>query len=412
MQGRRVAVTGVGVISPLGCAKEEYWRNLVAGRSGIRPITRFDTSQLTSRIAGEISQWDPSPWIERRLEQRLDRYAQFGLAAAIEAVKDSGLNFEAMNPRRIGVMIGTGIGGLGEMEDQHTRLLQEGPSRVRPLLVPKMMANACAGQVAIHFGLRGPCATVCTACAAATHSLGWAFHLVRNGKADVVIAGGAEATITPLGMAGFCSAKALSTRNDAPEKASRPFDRDRDGFVMGEGAGMLVLEEWEQARQRGAHIYAEFRGFGMTDDAVHITQPDPEGVGAAECMQAALDDAQMPPDEVDYINAHGTSTELNDVMETKAIKKVFGERAQKIAISSTKSMVGHLLGASGGVEAVAVVLCLNRGVVHPTINQENPDPECDLDYVPNVAREIKLRAAISNSFGFGGHNATIVLARV
>jgi len=412
MQGRRVAITGAGVVSALGLSRDEYWNNLVNGRSGIRRISRFDASQHASQIAGEIAEWDPSPWLERTQIQRSDRFCQFALVAAIEAVRDSGLDFDREDRTRAGVVIGTGIGGLGEMEAEHKRLLERGPRRVRPFLVPKLMANAAAGQVSIHFGIYGPNTTAVTACASATHSLGAAFHMLRGGMADIIIAGGAEAAITPLGLAGFCSAKALSTRNDEPGKASRPFDADRDGFVVGEGAGVVILEEMEHARSRGAHIYAEFRGFGMSGDAMHLTQPSPEGRGAARAMKEALADAGMNPDEIDYVNAHGTSTPLNDAMETRACKIVFGEGAYKVPVSSTKSMIGHALGASGGLEMVALAMTVAQQVMHPTVNQETPDPECDLDYVPNEARRGNITAAMSNSFGFGGHNASIIIAPV
>ena len=412
MQGRRVAVTGVGVVSALGLSRDEYWNNLVNGRSGIRRISRFDASQHTSQIAGEIAEWDPSPWLERAQIQRSDRFCQFGLVAAIEAVRDSGLDFDREDRTRAGVVIGTGIGGLGEMEAEHRRLIERGPRRVRPFLVPKLMANAASGQVSIHFGIYGPNTTVVTACAASTHSLGMAFHMLRNGMADIIFAGGTEAAITPLGLAGFCAARALSTRNDEPEKASRPFDAGRDGFVMAEGAGVVILEEMEHARNRGAHIYAEFRGFGMSGDAMHLTQPNPDGRGAAQAMKEALADARMSPDEIDYVNAHGTSTPLNDAMETRACKTVFGEGACKVPVSSTKSMIGHALGGSGGLEMVALAMTVDQQVMHPTVNQETPDPECDLDYVPNEARQGNIAAAMSNSFGFGGHNASIIIARV
>ena len=412
MQERRIAVTGAGVVSVLGLHRDEYWNNLVNGRNGIRRIRRFDVSQHASQIAGEIADWDPSPWLERRQIQRSDRFCQFALVAAIEAVKDSGLDFDKEDRTRAGVVIGTGIGGLGEMETEHKRLLERGPRRVRPFLVPKLMANAAAGQVSIHFGIYGPNTTAVTACASATHSLGAAFHMLRSGMADIIIAGGTEAAITPLGLAGFCSARALSTRNDEPEKASRPFDAGRDGFVVGEGAGIVILEEMEHARRRGAHIYAEFRGFGMSGDAMHLTQPSPEGRGAALAMKTALADAGVNPDEIDYVNAHGTSTPLNDAMETRACKIVFGEGARTTPVSSTKSMIGHALGASGGLEMVALAMTIDQQVMHPTVNQETPDPECDLDYVPNEARQGNIAAAMSNSFGFGGHNASIIISRV
>jgi 3-oxoacyl-[acyl-carrier-protein] synthase II len=408
---RRVVVTGLGVISSIGLDVESYWNSLLAGKSGIRKIAGFDSREFACKIAGEIPEFDPRRWLDKRTTDRIDRFSQMGLVAAMQAVKDSGLDFEKEDRSRCGVAIGTGIGGLIEIEEQHKRLLARGPTRVSPFLVPKLMGNACAGQVSIQYGLHGPnfCAT--TACASSAHSIGIAFDILRAGGADVIITGGSEAAVTPLGMAGFCSAKALSTRNDEPEKASRPFDRDRDGFVMGEGAGIVVLEELERARRRGARIYAEFLGFGMSGDGTHIVEPDPSGHGPARAMTAALRDGRSNPEEITYINAHGTSTPLGDKAETAAVKITFGEWARKIAISSTKSMIGHLLGASGGVELVATVLSLHRDIIHPTTNYVTPDPECDLDYVPNQPRQVRVLKAMSNSFGFGGHNATLLLGK-
>ena len=408
---RRVVITGLGVICPLADQKDRYWDALVAGRSGIGPITHFDASQMTSRIAGEVKDFDPTRWMDKRQSKRIDRFTQLGLAAAVDAVADAGLDFSGEDPSRAGVTVGTGIGGISEIEEQHTRLLKYGPGRVSPFLIPKLMANACPGQISIRFGLRGPNAASVTACASAAHSIADAFRLVQAGDADVMITGGAEAAVTPLGVAGFCSVKALSRRNDDPPRASRPFDAERDGFVIAEGAGILVLEDLEHARARGARIYAEFLGVGLSGDGTHITAPDPEGRGAMLSMQMALRDAQCAPEEIDYINAHGTSTELNDKVETLAVKKVFGDHAASLAISSTKSMIGHLLGASGGAEMVACVLSIHHGVLHPTINQQTPDPECDLDYIPNHARESRPAKVMSNSFGFGGHNASLVIGR-
>ncbi|MGO8703345.1 MAG: beta-ketoacyl-ACP synthase II [Candidatus Brocadiia bacterium] len=408
---RRVVVTGLGVISSIGLDVETYWSSLLAGKSGVRPIAGFDTTGFTCKIAGEIPQFDPRRWLDKRTTDRMDRFSQMGLVAAMQAVQDSGLDFQREDRTRCGVIIGTGIGGLIEIEEQHKRLLERGPTRVSPFLVPKLMGNACAGQVSIHYGLQGPNLCATTACASSSHSIGIAFATLRSGGADVILTGGSEAAITPLGMAGFCSAKALSTRNDEPEKASRPFDKDRDGFVMGEGAGVVVLEELEHARKRGARIYAEFLGFGMSGDGTHIVEPDPSGRGPARAMTAALQDGRTNPSEITYINAHGTSTPLGDKAETASVKIAFGDSARKVAISSTKSMIGHLLGASGGVELVATVLSLHRDIIHPTINYTTPDPDCDLDYVPNQPRQVPVFKAISNSFGFGGHNGTLLLGK-
>jgi 3-oxoacyl-[acyl-carrier-protein] synthase II len=408
---RKVVVTGLGVISSIGLDVETYWNALLAGKSGVKKLTRFDSSDFTCKIAGEVQDFDPRRWLDKRTTDRLDRFSQMGLVAAMQAVKDSGLDFEKEDRARCGVVIGTGIGGLIEIEEQHKRLLERGPSRVSPFLVPKLMGNACAGHVSIQYGLQGPNLCATTACASSSHSIGIAFETLRSGATDVMVTGGSEAAITPLGMAGFCSAKALSTRNDEPEKASRPFDKDRDGFVMGEGAGIVVLEELEHARKRGARIYAEFLGFGMSGDGTHIVEPDPTGSGPARAMTAALRDGRVNPDEITYINAHGTSTPLGDKAETAAIKLALGESARKVAISSTKSMIGHLLGASGGVEIVATVLSLHRDIIHPTINYTTPDPNCDLDYVPNQPRQMKVLKALSNSFGFGGHNGTLLLGK-
>jgi 3-oxoacyl-[acyl-carrier-protein] synthase II len=409
---RRVAITGIGIISAVGNTPAAYWDALSHGRGGVGRITHFDSSEYTSHIAAEVRDFDPTKWVDKKLAHRMDRFTQLGLAASLEAVKDSGLDLTGEDLSRFGVVIGTGIGGLGEMEDQHSNLMTRGPGRVSPFLVPKLMGNACAGQVAITCGFAGPSYCCSSACASANHALIDAYRLVQRGEADVMVSGGAEAAVTALGVSGFCSLKALSTRNDDPEHASRPFDRDRDGFVIGEGAGIVVMEELERARRRGANIYCLFAGAGMSCDAFHITQPDPAGKGAIASMTAAIKDARINPEDVSYINAHGTSTLYNDATETTAIKTLFGQHARKLPVSSTKSMIGHLLGASGGAELVACVLCMKHGVIHPTINYQNPDPQCDLDYVPNVAREARLDYIMSNSFGFGGHNATVMIGKV
>lgn len=408
---RRVVITGLGVITSIGQDVPSYWKSLLEGKSGIKPITAFDASEFTTRIAGEIPEFDPTAWMDKRQANRLDRFAQMGLAASKQAVEDAGLRFDKEYPSRCGVMIGSGIGGLWEIETQHKRLLSKGPSRVSPFLVPKLMANACSGQVSICYGINGPNLAAVTACASSNHSLGMAFRTVRHGDADVMITGGSEAAVTPLGLAGFCAARAISTRNDEPERASRPFDKERDGFIMGEGAGVIVIEELEHARRRGARIYAEFLGMGLSGDGTHIVEPDPSGKGASLSMIGALRNAEVNPDEVTYINAHGTSTPLGDKSETAAVKLAFGDAASKVAISSTKSMLGHLLGASGGAEMVATVLCLQHNTIHPTVNYEVPDPDCDLDYVPNTPREVPVEKALSNSFGFGGHNASLLIGR-
>lgn len=408
---KRVVVTGLGVIAPNGLGKEEFWKNLKRGVSGIRPVTRFDASALPTRIAGEVANFDPTQWIDRKEARRMDRFSQFGVAAAAMAIEDAGLNLEQVDKKRVGVILGSGIGGMETFEDQTRVMLEKGPNRVSPFFVPMMIANMAAGQIAIQFGLRGPNITTVTACASSTNSVGDAFKLLQRGDAEVVITGGTEAPITQLAFAGFCAMKAMSTRNEEPEKASRPFDVERDGFVMGEGAGILVLETLEHALARGARIYAEVAGYGSTCDASHITAPDPEGEGAAAAMAMALRDAGLKPEQISYINAHGTSTPLNDKCETMAIKKVFGDHAYRLAVSSTKSMTGHLLGAAGGLEAAICALAIAENFVPPTINLEQPDPECDLDYVPNQGREMPVEAALSNSLGFGGHNATIILKK-
>ncbi|GAA5346174.1 3-oxoacyl-[acyl-carrier-protein] synthase II [Planifilum fimeticola] len=406
---RRVVITGVGVISPIGNDRSTFWNNLTAGKSGVGPITQFDPSDFPVRIAAEVKDFDPLDFLDRKEARRMDRFVQFAVAASLMALQDAGLDMSKEDPDRVGVYIGSGIGGLSTWEEQHKILLERGPKRVSPFLIPMMIANMASGQVSIATGAKGPNSSAISACATGTHSVGDAFKIIQRGDADVMIAGGAEATIRPLAFAGFCAAHALSKRNEEPEKASRPFDRERDGFVMGEGAGILILESLEHALKRGASIIAEVAGYGMTGDAYHLTQPAPEGEGAARSMSRAIRDAGLKPEEIDYINAHGTSTEYNDKFETMAIKKVFGEHAYKLAVSSNKSMIGHLLGAAGGVEAIATALTLKEQVIPPTINYEHPDPDCDLDYVPNEARRTRVRAALSNSLGFGGHNATLAL---
>jgi 3-oxoacyl-[acyl-carrier-protein] synthase II len=406
---RRVVITGMGTVNPLATDVKSYWQDLVAGRSGIGALQQFDTSAFKVRFGGEVKNWDPEKYLDSKTARRLDRYAQFGVVAAIEAVKDSGLDFGREDPFRCGVILGSGIGGLNEFEDQHNRFQQGGPGKISPFVIPKMMGNAASANISIHMGLCGANTAVATACASAANAIADAFHTIQRDEADVMITGGTEAAITHMGLGGFCSARALSQRNDNPPAASRPFERDRDGFVLSEGAGLVVLEEYEHARQRGAQIYAEFLGAGSSADAHNITAPHPEGIGAIRAMQLGLKQARLAPVDIQYINAHGTSTELGDAAETRAIKKVFGDHSTGLAISSTKSMVGHLLGASGGVEIIATILSIKEGIVHPTINLDNPDPACDLDYVPKAARDMRVRFALSNSFGFGGHNCCLVV---
>lgn len=408
---RRVVITGVGVVTPLGIGKEPFWEGLVAGRSGVGPVTQFDASRLDTRIAAEVKEFDPTQFMDRKDARRMDRFAQFAVAAARLALEDGAVDLDRIDRDRAGVLIGSGIGGIHSLEENCRALFEKGPGRVSPFFVPMMIPDMASGQVSIHFGLRGHNSCSVTACASGTHSIGDAFRVVQRGDADLMLTGGTEAAVTELSMAGFSAARALSTRNDEPERASRPFDADRDGFVLGEGAGVLILEELQHALNRGAHIYAEVIGYAATADAYHITAPAPEGDGAARALAQVLRDAEIEPEDVDYINAHGTSTEYNDHFETLAIKKVFGEHAYRLAVSSTKSMTGHLLGAAGGVEAIATALAIERGILPPTINYETPDPNCDLDYVPNEARNASVRIAISNSFGFGGHNAVLALRR-
>ena len=409
---RRVVITGMGTINPLGTSVDRFWDGLITGRSGIGPLTHFDSAEFDTHFAGQCNDFDPTQWIDAKLIKRLDPFAQFALASAIDAVRDSGLDFSKEDPYRCGVIIGSGIGGLLELEQQHVRLIEKGPSKVSAFTIPKLMVNAASGNISIHFGLRGPSTAVSTACASATNAMGDAFRTIQRDEADVMITGGSEAAVTRISVAAFNAMHALSTRNDDPQRASRPFDRDRDGFVMSEGAGVVVFEEYEHARRRGARIYAEVLGYGQTADGGHITQPDENGEPAGRAMQKCLADAGVSPDSIDYINAHGTSTTLGDIAETRAIKSVFGSHARKLAVSSTKSSTGHLLGASGGIELIATVMAIHHRTVPPTINLDNPDPECDLDYVPNQARDLHVRRAMSNSFGFGGHNAVILVGKL
>jgi 3-oxoacyl-[acyl-carrier-protein] synthase II len=409
---RRVAITGLGIISPVGNDVPTVWKSLTDGRGGIGRLTRFDASAFETRIAGEVRNFDAGLFLDRKTLRHVDLFVQYAWVAAIEAMGGAGFSLERPDPDRFAVIIGSGIGGINTLEQQHQVLLNRGPSRVSPFFVPMMISDMASGQLSIAFGARGPNYCTVSACASGAHALGEAYRLIATDLADVVIAGGSESPLTPLALAGFCSMKALSTRNDDPEHASRPFDSERDGFVMSEGAGTLILEEWECARRRGAPILAEFVGYGSTADAYHMTAPEPTGEGAGRAMALALKDAGVAPAAIDYINAHGTSTQLNDKGETMAIRRVFGAHADRLAVSSTKSMTGHLLGAAGGVELAACVLALRDGILPPTINYSNPDPECDLDYVPNEARRRKIRMALSNSFGFGGHNVSLIVKAV
>jgi 3-oxoacyl-[acyl-carrier-protein] synthase II len=409
---RRVVVTGLGVVSPVGNDITSFWNALIEGKSGIDKITLFDASGFDSQIAGEVKGFNPKDYgITPRDLRRTDRFVQYAIAASKQAIEGAGLDLGREDKTRIGVLIGSGIGSLQVIEREHRVLLKSGPSRVSPFLIPMLIVNEASGWVAITFGFRGPNSCVATACASGSHAIGDAFKIIERGDADIMVTGGTESAIATMGLAGFCALKALSCRNDEPQKASRPFDGQRDGFVMSEGAGVVVLEELERAKKRKADIYAEIIGYGMSCDAYHITAPDPDGQGAALAMRAAIKDAELNPEDIDYINAHGTSTKLNDKIETMAIKNVLGAHAKKVMVSSTKSMVGHLLGAAGGVEFIVACLTVKNNVVHPTINYEYPDPECDLDYVPNVAREAKVFAVLSNSLGFGGHNATLIVKK-
>ncbi|GIX46410.1 MAG: 3-oxoacyl-[acyl-carrier-protein] synthase 2 [Candidatus Tectimicrobiota bacterium] len=408
---RRVVVTGVGAITPLGTGVQKSWEAILKGVSGVDRITRFDASPYPCRIAAEVRDFDPLDFIERKDVRRMDRFTQFAVASAVMAMADAGLTAADIDPERAGCLMGIGFGGMPVLEQTHATLLHEGPQRISPFFIPMLIANIAAGQICMRFGLRGPNSCVATACAAGTHALGDAFKIIQRGEADLMLSGGCEAAITPLSLGGFCAMRALSTRNEAPQEASRPFDKQRDGFVMGEGAGVLVLEELTHARRRGARIYAEVAGYGMSADAYHLTQPDPEARGVALCMRRALADAGLDPTAVDYINAHGTSTPYNDKYETLAIKRVFGEHAYRLAVSSTKSMTGHLLGGAGGVEGVFTVLAVAYDVMPPTINLHEPDEACDLDYVPHVPRYAPVRVALSNSLGFGGTNACILFKK-
>lgn len=407
---KRVVITGMGVVTALGQDLDTFWGNLTSGKSGVSLIENFDVSEYPTRIAAEVKDFKIEDYVDRKESRRMDRFVQFAVAGALNALKDANLNLqEDTDPERVGVSVGSGIGGLNTWEEQHRILLEKGPKRVSPFFIPMMIANMASGHISMVTGAKGPNSTAVTACATGTHSIGDSFKMIQRGDADVMICGGAEATITPIGVAGFCALRAMSTRNDEPHLASRPFDTDRDGFVMGEGSGVLILESLEHAQERGARIYAEVIGYGMSGDAYHMTDPDPDG--AARCMVKAIKDAGISPDEINYINAHGTSTPVGDKSETTAIKKAFGDHAYKVAVSSTKSMTGHLLGAAGGVEAVICGLTIANSLIAPTINLVNQDPECDLDYVPNQARQANVDIAMSNSFGFGGHNATIIMKR-
>ncbi len=412
MSERRVVVTGMGLVTSLGETVDSFWSNLVAGKSGVRRVTLFDTSAFDVRIGGECKDFDAGKRFDRKAMKRLDRFAQFALAAAVEATETSGIDFKNYpDPYRLGVIIGAGIGGLSEFEEQHLRLIEKGPSKVSAFTIPKLMVNAAAGNLAIEYQIKGISATVGTACASAGHAMNDAYNAIRYGTTDVVLTGGSEAALTPIGISAFAAMKALSTRNDDPEGASRPWDRDRDGFILAEGSGLLVFEALEHARKRGAKIFAEVLGFGTSTDAAHIAQPDDQGTGAAAAMRMCLKRANLNPDDVDYINAHGTSTDLGDVAETVAIKHAFGPHAKKLAVSSTKSSIGHLLGASGGVELIATIMGINNATAPATLNLDNPSEGCDLDYVPKTARDLRIRHAMSNSFGFGGHNSSILVGR-
>ena len=405
---RRVVVTGLGVVTPLGHDLNTFWQNLITSQCGIDKITAFDTSAFATQIAGEVKNFDPTPAFPSPKEiRRTDRYSQFGIYAGWSALKDSGLELEKENLDEIGVFLGSGIGGLATTSEQHKILLERGPGRMSPFTIPMLIGNMASGLISMYFNLRGPNFATCSACATANHAIGEAWRTIKAGDASVMFAGGSEAAVIPIGIGGFCAMRAMSTRNDDPKHASRPFDKDRDGFVMGEGAGVLVLEELEHAKKRGAKIYCEISGYGNTADAHHLTSPSPGGEGAARCMKMALRTGGLTLEDVTYINAHGTSTPVGDIAETQAIKSVFGEHAKKLAVSSTKGATGHMLGAAGAVEMAACALAIKNSIVPPTINLQNPDPECDLDYVPNTAREMSVNAIVNNSFGFGGHNSTI-----
>lgn len=408
---RRVVITGLGAITPIGIGKENFWNSLIQGKSGIGYITRFDTTDFDAKIGAEVKDFNPSDFLDKKESRRMDRFTQFAVAAAKLALDDAQIDLEKIDLDRAGVVVGAGIGGMETLETEFTKMKDRGPGRVSPLFIPMMISNMAPGQISMTFGFRGSSMAITTACASGTHALGESFRMIKDGNMDIIVAGGAEAAITPISVAGFCSMKALSTRNNDPSRAYRPFDRERDGFIMGEGAGILILEELSHALARGANIYGEIVGYGSTSDAFHITQPDPEAKGATRAMELALDEAKADYNEVGYINAHGTSTYFNDKLETLAIKNVFKEHAKDINISSTKSMTGHLLGAAGGIEAIATLMAIKEGVIPPTINYENPDEECDLNYTPNVAVKRDVKYGLSNSLGFGGHNATVLFKR-
>lgn len=407
----RVVVTGMGVITPIGLDLPSFWKNLLDGQSGVGSITKFDVTDFPAKIAAEVKGFEPEQYIDRKEARRMDEYVQFSIAATRMAVQDAGFDPEQVDRERVGVIIGSGVGGIGTFERQHSQLIEKGPGRVSPFFIPMMIADMASGMVSILFGFKGPNYTTVSACSSGAHGIGDSFRILQRGEADLMITGGSEASITPMAVAGFSSMKALSLRNAEPTRASRPFDADRDGFVLGEGAGIIVLETLDHAKKRNARIYAELVGYGATADAYHMTAPHETGEGAVKAMRVALKDARLHPDDIDYINAHGTSTPLGDRVETLAIKSTFGDYAYRLSVSSTKSLIGHLLGASGGVEFVATVLSVAEDVVHPTVNQESPDPECDLDYVPNSAKKRIVRAAMTNSFGFGGHNATLIIKK-
>jgi len=411
MSKSRVVITGIGTITPLGFGYEEFWRNLLAGKSGVSLVENFPTEGFTVRFGAEIKKWDPTPWVDPKEAKRMDRFCQFAVAAATEAVKDSGIDFSKADTTRCGSIWGSGIGGLTELQETHSTFLNKGPTRLSPFFIPRLMINAAPGQIAIKYGLKGPNFSTSSACASANHSMGCALRSIQTGEADVIVTGGSEAALTYLGLAGFAGMGALSKRNDNPQAASRPFDKDRDGFVLGEGAAAFIFEKLEHAKGRGARIYAEVVGFGQSDDGYHLTAPEPTGEGAVLAMQKGLADAALRPDQITYINAHGTSTPLNDKAETAAIKKVFGAHASKVSINSTKSMTGHLLGAAAAIELAVTVLSIRDKKIHPTINYETRDPECDLNYTPNEGRDLAVEFAISNSLGFGGHNSVIVVGR-
>jgi 3-oxoacyl-[acyl-carrier-protein] synthase II len=409
---RRVVITGVGLVTALGLGSQETWRRLLKGESGVGPITRFDATQFPTRIAAEVKGFDPIQFVERKDIKKMDTFIHYAMAAAEFAMKDAGLGvFSPVEGESVGVIIGSGIGGFATIEREHETLMRQGPKRMSPFFIPSSIVNLAAGQVSIRYGARGPNLAPCTACSSGTHAIGDSFRIIQRGEADIMIAGGSEAAITPMAVGGFDALKALSTRNNEPERASRPFDRERDGFVLGEGSGIIILEELQHAMRRGARIYAEVVGYGMSGDAHHITAPSPNGDGAIRAMRMTLNDGGIRPEDVDYINAHGTSTPPNDRTESLAIRTLFGKHSDRLAVSSTKSMIGHLLGAGGAVEAGVTALIIQDQVIHPTINQEFPDPECDLDYVPNVARKAEIRYALSNSFGFGGTNACLLMKR-